>query len=90
MCRCGGDGWLLVRRPRCEMCGTPYPCWSRRQAYRSLAAGPAVSHLTAAEVAVYPPDDLIADAYGRSRLVRSFIPPGYVDRGGNELWWTGR
>jgi hypothetical protein len=98
--------WLLVRRPRCQVCGTRYPCWSRRQADRSLAAGPAVGrapmatappvgvldgHLPVADVAGDPPDDPVAaGGHGRSRLVRSFILRGYVDRGGNELSCTGR
>jgi hypothetical protein len=47
-------------------------------------------HLTIPEVAVCPPGDPIAGGRGRSRLVRGFIPRGYVDRGGNEFWWTGR
>jgi hypothetical protein len=85
--------WLIVRRPSCQECSTQYPCWSRRQAYRSLAAGPAVGvpdgHLTPVDVAGYPPGDPIADGRGRSRLAPAFTPPGYVDRGGNE-WCTGR
>jgi hypothetical protein len=85
--------WLLVRRPGCQVCGTRYPCWSRRQAYRSLAAGPVDGvpdgHLTLVDVAVYPSGDPVAGGRGRSRLVRGFIPHGYVDRGGNKLWCTG-
>jgi hypothetical protein len=86
--------WLIVRRPGCKVCGTPYPCRSRHQAYRSLAAGPVDGvpdgHLTPVDVAVYPPGDPIAGGRGRSRLAPTFIPPGYVDRGGNESWCTGR